>query len=78
MKLPCPLNSSITIQLRIPYDNIEQYETQLPLELLSTVVWYKPVDDGHHYGVKFNEFMSTETAQKLKACFAFFNQAATY
>ncbi|MDT4292244.1 methyl-accepting chemotaxis protein [Methylomonas sp. MO1] len=76
--LPCPLNSSITIQLRIPYDNIQQYESQLPLELTCTLVWHKPVDGEHHYGVKFNEFMSPESAQSLKACFAFFNHSATY
>lgn len=76
--LPCPLNSSITIQLRIPYDNIQQYESQLPLELTCTLVWHKPVDGEHHYGVKFNEFMPPETAQSLKACFAFFNNSATY
>jgi methyl-accepting chemotaxis protein len=76
--LPCPLNSAIAVQLRIPYDNIQQYETQLPLELTCTLVWHKAVDGEHHYGVKFNEFMPPETAQSLKACFAFFNHSATY
>jgi len=78
VELPCPLNSSIAIQLRIPYDNIQQYESQLPLELMCSIVWHKRVDGEHHYGVKFNEFMPPETAQSLKACFAFFNHSATY
>ncbi|TCV87513.1 MULTISPECIES: methyl-accepting chemotaxis protein [Methylomonas] len=76
--LPCPVNSSIAIQLRIPYDNIQQYETQLPLELACNIVWYKTIDGEHHYGVKFNEFLPPETTQSLKTCFAFFNQSATY
>ncbi|MBD9356658.1 methyl-accepting chemotaxis protein [Methylomonas albis] len=76
--LPRPVNSAIAIQLRIPYDNIQQYETQPPLELACSIVWYKTVDGEHHYGVKFNEFLPPETTQSLKTCFAFFNQSATY
>ncbi|WP_446807883.1 methyl-accepting chemotaxis protein [Methylomonas sp. 2BW1-5-20] len=78
LPLPCQVNSSICIQLRIPSDNIEQYEAQLPLELDCKIVWHKNIDGEHHYGVKFSEFLSPESTNGLKACFAFFNHASTY
>ncbi|WGS85788.1 methyl-accepting chemotaxis protein [Methylomonas sp. UP202] len=78
LPLPCGENETIAVQLRIPYDNIDQYAHQAPLELDCRIVWYKVVDDEHHYGVKFPESLSPAAVNGLKTCFDFFNHASTY
>lgn len=77
--LPCRVNESIEIQIRIPFDNIDEYEKQQPLDLQCQVVWYKKIeDDEHHYGVKFQDYLTPEDSRRLQVCFDFFNHASTY
>lgn len=67
----------LDLEIFLPYENLEQYESQRPVALRAEVVWQRIENEQLHCGVRFIE-LTSEREQGLRRCFEFFNQDAQY
>ena len=74
---PMRVNQPVDLSLYLPYEDIQRYESQLPLTLQGSVSWQK--EDGSHYlcGLEFTNVDESRRAA-LRKCFAFFHKNAEF
>ncbi|WP_137009945.1 methyl-accepting chemotaxis protein [Aquitalea aquatilis] len=81
LRLPVALGlsqgSRMQLLILMPYDRIEEYRSQAPLEMEARVMWVQTKDSGEAYGLEFITRGAKQQAA-LKSCFAFFKQSATF
>ncbi|KJV25144.1 hypothetical protein VI06_19805 [Aquitalea magnusonii] len=75
--LGLPQGSRMQLLILMPYDSIEEYRSQAPLEMEARVMWVQTKDSGEAYGLEFLTRGAKQQAA-LKSCFAFFKQSATF
>jgi len=72
---------NLKIQLYLPFDSIEEYESQTPVLLKGRVAWNEQTVKHHGtqyiYGIEFIDLDSARRTQ-LKYCFDFFNKQSTF
>jgi methyl-accepting chemotaxis protein len=78
MPLPCRVEDIVTMQLRVPYNELEQFESQPPLLIEAKIVWYRVEAKQHFYGLSFSSNQSDECQNRLTTCLDYFNQASVY
>lgn len=66
------------MQLRVPYNELEQFESQPPLLIEAKIVWYRVEAKQHFYGLSFSSNQSDECQNRLTTCLDYFNQASVY
>jgi methyl-accepting chemotaxis protein len=73
------LDSKIKLHMSVflPYDNLADYGSQVPLKLIGKIVWQKQEDSGFACGVKFDDMISGQR-QQLQTCFRYFNKQPEY
>jgi len=67
-----PEGSSIRCVIYLPYQDINEYKKQQPLELMASIVWCSRQDPYYLHGLEFNN-ISSDQQKKLKTCFDYFN-----
>jgi len=70
-------NKKLHMSVYLPYDNLADYGSQIPLKLVGKIVWQKQEDSGFACGVKFDD-MITGQRQQLLTCFRYFNKQPEY
>ena len=73
------LNSKLKLHMSVflPYDNLADYGSQVPLKLVGKIVWQKQEDSGFACGVKYDH-MIADQRQQLRTCFRYFNKQPEY
>jgi len=73
------LDSKIKLHMSVflPYDNLADYGSQVPLQLVGKIVWRKQEGSGFACGVKFDD-MIADQRQQLQICFRYFNKQSEY
>jgi methyl-accepting chemotaxis protein len=77
---PIGRDESISMDVYLPHDDLDQYASQEPLQVQGRVAWHRPDEKeaGRHYiGVKF-ENVDDYGKKRLEKCFAYFNKDATF
>ena len=67
------LKEKDTVQMSIylPYDDIEKYEKQIPMQVSGLVIWQKQEKSGYCRGIKF-EALNQDQQSRLQECFNYF------
>ncbi|GAB6040595.1 methyl-accepting chemotaxis protein [Endothiovibrio diazotrophicus] len=63
---------TVTLKLRLPYEDEKAFRNQTPLALSAEIQWYRGHGGEHHYGLHFRE-LDERTRERVKGIFAFFN-----
>ena len=81
LRLPVSLDakedSRVQLHILIPHDGKEEYLQQQPLAIPARVQWVSSGDEGHLYGVEFEQVDSSKK-ERLDRCFAYYNQVSSY
>ena len=67
-----PKDSSIQCDIYLPYQDINEYRKQKPLELTASIVWCSRQEPYYLHGLEFNN-ISPDQQKKLKTCFEYFD-----
>ena len=69
------LNESVplSIEVFLPYDDLQKYKNQEPLSVNGKIVWQRTVEDGFAQGIQFIDVTSRQN-QLLQECFSYFNK----
>lgn len=67
----------VNLDIRIPYDDVKQYEGQIPLRVCGRIAWTGKKMGYHYYGIEFD---SLDSQQKMtfKKAFEFFGINAEF
>ena len=79
VRLTEPLTDMKNLILTIykPFDDIQEYENQTPLEFKGCVQWDRTMDGRYIYGIKYiNE--TAEQAQFINECFEYYNKKSQF
>lgn len=63
----------LLVRVFVPYEDLEKYQKQRPLELESTVMWVRRDDAYYMYGLRFGQ-LSEAQERGMKICFDYFNK----
>ena len=79
LALSTPLDKSkkLSLGIYLPRENLLQYESQVPVNLIGRVAWQRAEGGSHLCGVEFVE-MDDVKRNYLKTCFDFFNKKAEF
>ena len=69
--------AKLQLSVYLPYDNLSDYGSQVPLKLQGEIMWQNPEDSGYVSGVQFTELVSVQR-QQLQTCFRHFNRQSQY
>ena len=61
----------------LPYEDVDQYESQTPLHILGETIRGTNVENRYEYGVKFSE-LSQKQIKGLKYCFEYFRKNSEF
>lgn len=67
----------VKVALFLPYDNLEQYEQQKPLEIAARVAWQRASEGGQLCGFEFGRLSEAQT-RSLQECFRYFNKKPAF
>jgi len=70
-------DAPIEFEIRLPYDDVQQYENQIPLKVGGTLRWSGHEGDYHAYGIEFESLNSSQQC-KVEQCFDYFNTAVEH
>ncbi len=74
---PLAKEDKFTFSIYLPYEEIEEYQGQKPLQILGKVVWTSTENQRPVCGVQFMDASPDQRAQ-LEKCFNFFDKATTF
>jgi len=79
IRLTEPLTSKKNMHLKIykPFDDINEYECQTPLDFKGCVQWERCQDGRYIYGIKYQSLTTSQT-QFINECFEYFNKGSTF
>lgn len=72
-----PENQTIKMLIYLPYEKLEEYENQTPLDVSGEVLTEQREEDMYLYGIRFVN-QEKEAQQGLENCIEFFNKVATF
>lgn len=79
LSLPHPFESKDKLNLGIylPYEDINKYRSQTPVNLVGRIAWQRKEGDVHQCGIEFVE-LDESGRSYLKTCFSFFNKKSEF
>lgn len=83
LRMPLALdeNDEVAMKLYLPYDDIQEYENQIPMQFSGHIVWSKEEErNGRHqyiYGIEFVD-LNEEQRRQIELAFNFFSKNAEY
>ena len=70
-------NSPLDLEVSLPQNDLNQYESQQPLSLRGRITWQRFENGKNQCGVAF-EGMTDEANNKLRECFKYFNKTPEF
>jgi methyl-accepting chemotaxis protein len=70
-------NQKLDLGVYLPYEDLDQYSNQQPVNLTGQLAWQRTQEDGYLCGVEFDD-LDDAKRRYLKICFDFFNKNAEF
>jgi len=67
----------VLMDIYLPYDEVEQYESQVPLHVTGTIMRENVTENRYTYGIQFTDLQPAQT-KGLKYCFEYFKTNSEY
>lgn len=79
LSLPHPLesNAKLNLSIYLPYEDMQKYESQVPVNLVGRIAWQRKEGETHLCGIEFVELDEAKRSY-LKTCFSFFNKKSEF
>lgn len=67
----------LTLEVFLPYENLTEYERQIPIKVQGRIVWQRPQDSSISCGIEFQNINAIQK-QQLEKCFGYFKKHPYY
>ncbi|MGL6071252.1 methyl-accepting chemotaxis protein [Craterilacuibacter sp.] len=81
LRLPSALpqqQGKVMLAIMTPFDNLDTYRSQQPLQLSAQIVWHKAIDGQTMLALNYEQPIPADKRKRLESCFEFLGKAAHF